>query len=206
MEILERILTSRLIAVLRLPRQTDAVNAARAIVDGGITTIEITATTPGYVNVIRMLATDAHVLVGVGTVMDVRSAIMALDAGALFCASPVTDARVVESVLSRSALAMPGALTPTEIVYAHSLGAGLVKVYPVPPDPVAYIRSLRGPLPHIPLAPSGGVTMQTASALLMAGSAALNVGTWLTHGDDGALLAPGDMAVRAANLVEAINQ
>lgn len=202
----ETIIAGRLIAVLRLHDAGHALECAHAVADGGITTIEVISTVPEFETVIRRLSVITDLVVGAGTILDRKNAVQAVEAGAQFCASPVTDPRLVEDILRHGVMAMPGALTPTEIAYAHSLGAAMVKVFPMPSDGVSYIKAMRGPLPHIPLAPSGGVTLDTAAPLLHAGCAALNVGSWLTHGKDGELLSLEEVAHRATRLVSAIRE
>lgn len=201
---LETILRHRLIAVLRLDSAQRAIEIAEAIVAGGITTIEVTLTTPGALGVLAELAGRDGLLVGAGTVLSARDADAAFAAGARFYASPVLDPALIALAHDAGAIAMPGAFTPTEMVAADRAGADLIKIFPMPPDPAAYIRTLRGPLPGLRLAPSGGVTAQTAAALLQAGASALNVGTWLTHNPGGILAPAATIRARASQLLEAI--
>ena len=71
---------------------------------------------------------------------------------------------------------IPGALTPTEIITAWHQGATSVKVFPVQAmGGVNYIRSLQGPLGHIPLIPTGGVTIDNASDFLQVGATAVGL-------------------------------
>jgi len=72
---------------------------------------------------------------------------------------------------------MAGALTPTEVITAWEAGADFVKIFPCAQVGGAkYIKALRGPLPQIPLVPTGGVNLETAGELIAAGAAALGVG------------------------------
>ena len=72
---------------------------------------------------------------------------------------------------------MAGALTPTEVITAWEAGADFVKVFPCGNVGGAkYIKALRGPLPQIPLVPTGGVNLETAGEFIEAGAAALGVG------------------------------
>ena len=53
---------------------------------------------------------------------------------------------------------MPGALTPTEILAAAKAGATMVKVFPCGSvGGPSYLRAVRGPIPEVPLVPTGGV-------------------------------------------------
>jgi len=72
---------------------------------------------------------------------------------------------------------LPGTMTPTEIVNAWSAGADMVKIFPAGEvGGPGFIKALKGPLPHIKMVPTGGVTLGTAKAFLDAGSEALGIG------------------------------
>ncbi|MEE9121440.1 MAG: 2-dehydro-3-deoxyphosphogluconate aldolase, partial [Syntrophobacteria bacterium] len=76
-----------------------------------------------------------------------------------------------------SAVVVPGAMTPTEILTAWNAGADMVKVFPAGQlGGPGYIKALRGPLPQILLAPTGGVNLENTGAFIRAGAAALGVG------------------------------
>lgn len=73
---------------------------------------------------------------------------------------------------------MPGALTPTEILNATEAGADIVKVFPADAMGGAkYLRSLKAPMPHLKLIPTGGVNQSTAGEFIRAGAEAIGIGT-----------------------------
>jgi 2-dehydro-3-deoxyphosphogluconate aldolase/(4S)-4-hydroxy-2-oxoglutarate aldolase len=153
--------------------------AAEAVCEGGIPIVEITMTVPGAVEVIRELAKNAgsEFLVGAGTVLNAEMAKRCVDAGAEFLVSPGFDRGMVEFAGREGKLVMAGALTPTEVITAWEAGADFVKVFPCGNVGGAkYLKALRGPLPHIPLVPTGGVNLETAGEFIEAGAAALGVG------------------------------
>jgi 2-dehydro-3-deoxyphosphogluconate aldolase/(4S)-4-hydroxy-2-oxoglutarate aldolase len=78
---------------------------------------------------------------------------------------------------------MPGAFTPTEILTAWEAGADIVKVFPSEIGGPGYLKALRGPLPHVRLMPTGGVTLQTAADFLKAGACALGIGSSLVSAE-----------------------
>jgi len=91
--------------------------------------------------------------------------------------SPSLNLDVIKVSNRYSAVVIPGALTPTEILTAWEAGADLVKVFPIAQvGGPAYIKALQGPLPHIPLVPTGGVNLQNAGEFIKAGAAAIAVG------------------------------
>lgn len=175
----DRVLEIGLIPVVRASSSLEAMLAVDAICAGGIPIAEITMTVPGAIGIIRELVKTRgdEVLVGAGTVLDADTASRCLDAGAQFIVSPGLDEETIEVVTKDKKLMMAGALTPTEVITAWKAGSDFVKIFPCGlvggPN---YIKALRGPLPQVPLVPTGGVNLNTAADFILAGCAALGVG------------------------------
>ena len=160
--------------------------AADAVREGGITIVEITMTVPGAVEVIRELTKGgaSDILVGAGTVLNAEAARRCLDAGAEFLVSPGLNLRTVELAVREGKLMMAGALTPTEVITAWEAGSDFVKVFPCGQVGGAkYIKALKGPLPQVPLVPTGGVNLNTAAEFIEAGAAALGIGGELVQAE-----------------------
>jgi 2-dehydro-3-deoxyphosphogluconate aldolase/(4S)-4-hydroxy-2-oxoglutarate aldolase len=170
-----------IIPVIRASSSEEARFAAEAVHSGGIPIVEITMTVPGALQVISDLAkTMPQVLVGAGTVLNKKMARQCADAGAQFLVSPGFDAPTVAAAKKLNLVIMAGALTPTEVMAAWNAGADFVKVFPCCNlGGPAYIKALRGPLPQVPLVPTGGVTLETVADYIQAGAAALGVGSEL---------------------------
>ena len=168
-----------IVPVVRASSQREAHIAAEAVCKGGIPIVEITMTCPGAIEVIGELAKSAgpEILIGAGTVLNAADARRCLDAGAQFLVSPAFNRATVELAVRESKLIMAGALTPTEIIEAWTAGSDLVKVFPCGQVGGAkYIKALKGPLPQVPLVPTGGVNLSTAAEFIEAGAAALGIG------------------------------
>jgi len=182
----DRILQIGIVPVVRASSPREARTAAESVCKGGIPIVEITMTVPGAIDVIRILAKHAalELLVGAGTVLNAETAQRCLDAGAQFLVSPGFNAATVALANREQKLIMAGALTPTEVITAWEAGADFVKVFPCGQVGGAkYIKALKGPLPGIPLVPTGGVNLNTAAEFLQAGAAALGIGGELVHPD-----------------------
>lgn len=166
--------------------------AAEAVCGGGIPIAEVTMTVPGAIELIAQLASTvgSEILIGAGTVLDAQTAARCLDAGAQFVVSPGFDLETIRFVKSRDVVIMAGALTPTEVIGAWKAGTDFVKIFPCGSMGGAkYIKALKGPLPHVPMIPTGGVNLETAADMIRAGSEALGVGGELVLS---AALAAGD--------------
>jgi len=185
-QVRDKIVEIGVVPVVRASSPAEALLAAQAVCDGGIPIVEITMTVPGAVDVIRELRKSAlsGVLVGAGTVLDAETARRCLGAGAEFLVSPGLNVPTVEFAVREGKLIMAGALTPTEVITAWNAGADFVKVFPCGQVGGAkYIKALKGPLPQIPLVPTGGVNLNTAAEFIEAGSAALGIGGELVQSD-----------------------
>ena len=172
----------RAIAVIRAPDFAMGLQMAQAAVAGGFRIIEITWTSDRPAALVshlrKMLGVDCWV--GVGTVLTVAAMHEAIAAGAQFCFMPHTDAAMMTIAQSHGVLVIPGALTPTEIMAAWQLGADGVKVFPCEVvGGAAYIRHLQGPLSHIPLIPTGGITVESAREYLQQGAIAVGIASSL---------------------------
>ncbi|MGE0758277.1 MAG: bifunctional 4-hydroxy-2-oxoglutarate aldolase/2-dehydro-3-deoxy-phosphogluconate aldolase [Pirellulaceae bacterium] len=175
---LARVLESGIVAVIRANSDEQLVDVARALLAGGVEVMEVTFTVPRAVRVLERVADELgdQILLGAGTVLDTETARSALLAGAEFLVSPSTNVEVIRMCRRYGKLAMPGAFTPTEVVTAFEAGADVVKVFPCDVGGPGYLKALHGPLPHIPLMPTGGVDLKNAADYLRAGACALGVG------------------------------
>ena len=175
---LGRVTQAGVLAVLRAPTAEGAVRAADALVEGGVTGLEITYSTPDVPGVIaRVLERHGDgVVVGAGTLRTPGEAREAAGAGASFLVAPGLDDAVVGAMRETGALVMAGALTPTEVMRAEALGVDVVKVFPGSLVGPGYLRSLRGPFPDVTFMPTGGVSADNLAEWLAAGAVAVGAG------------------------------
>ncbi len=202
----DRILATKIVAIIRLDEYSKAVEVARALVAGGITALEFTLTGQGAVEAVgavRAALGDAA-CVGVGSVLHVEQARAALDGGAEFLVTPAVRPAVIAAGVNRDALVLAGGFTPTELLAAHEAGAALVKLFPARLGGPSYLKDVLAPLPFLKLVPTGGVGAANARDYLAAGAAALGIGGNLIPA---AAVAAGDFAqitATARACVEAI--
>jgi 2-dehydro-3-deoxyphosphogluconate aldolase/(4S)-4-hydroxy-2-oxoglutarate aldolase len=180
---LRQVLDCGIVAVVRSPDSRQLTEVVRALADGGVSVVEITMSVPNALDVLRQVrqALGDRVLLGAGTVLDPETARAVLLAGAEYIVAPTVNLDVIRLCQRYDKLVMPGAFTPTEILAAWEAGADIVKVFPADVVGPAFFKSLRGPLPHIRLMPTGGVDLTTAAAFLKAGACCLGVGGQLVE-------------------------
>jgi 2-dehydro-3-deoxyphosphogluconate aldolase / (4S)-4-hydroxy-2-oxoglutarate aldolase len=208
-EVSRRIQEIGIVPVVRASSFREACMAADAVRAGGIAVVEITMTVPGAVDVIRELkrTCGAAVLVGAGTVLNPAAARECIDAGAEFLVSPGLNIKTVELAGREGKLIMAGALTPTEVIAAWEAGSDFVKIFPCGQVGGAkYLKALKGPLPQVPLVPTGGVNLQTAAEFIEAGAVALGVGGELVQAEALKANKPEIIVENARKFVEIVQQ
>ncbi len=184
-QIIEQLLDPGIIAVVRAKRADQVVPLAEALVAGGVIAVEITMTTPNAIAAIREASAKLgdRALIGVGTVLDEATCRAALEAGAQFVVSPISRRELVPIAQKAGKPIMLGAYTPTEAQLAHEAGADFIKIFPADNLGPNYIKTLRAPLPHLRIVPTGGVDLKTIGDFFKAGSVAVGAGSSLISRD-----------------------
>jgi 2-dehydro-3-deoxyphosphogluconate aldolase/(4S)-4-hydroxy-2-oxoglutarate aldolase len=209
--VIERILSSRLVAILRLPDLHQAEAISLALLAGGVRVIEFTLTNPEAASVVGELKrriphfSDGRAALGLGSVRSLDEAERAIEVGADFAVSPITDPAIIARCREAGLVSIPGALTPTEIHVAWQAGADIVKVFPAAGLGPGYITSVLGPMPYLRLMPTGGIGIDQIPDFLRSGAVAVGVGGPLS---DSQRIAAGDwhgltqVAAQAAQAAE----
>jgi 2-dehydro-3-deoxyphosphogluconate aldolase/(4S)-4-hydroxy-2-oxoglutarate aldolase len=198
------LLEGGVVAIARNLTAASVRDVADGLLRGGVRAFELTLNAPEAtaLEALRTAARHADgtaLEIGAGTVLTTESAKRALDAGATFLVSPHGDPELIEWAANRGIPFIPGAFTPTEILAAWRAGASAVKLFPASVAGPAFVREFRGPFPHIPLLPTGGVTVDTASDFIRAGAVAVGLGSWLIGDGE-----QGGIAERASRLARAV--
>ncbi|WP_099159267.1 bifunctional 4-hydroxy-2-oxoglutarate aldolase/2-dehydro-3-deoxy-phosphogluconate aldolase [Virgibacillus ndiopensis] len=177
-ETLQKIMDNKLVAVVRGADPDNILSIGDALVNGGIRIMEITMDTPNVDTVIRRLHEkfNGQMIVGAGTVLDPESAKTAIMAGAQFIFSPTVNTETIKMTKRYGVVSIPGAMTPTEILTAYEHGADLIKVFPAGVMGPSYIKDIHGPLPYIPLMPTGGVDLSNIKQYFDNGAVAAGLG------------------------------
>ncbi|HRE83798.1 MAG TPA: bifunctional 4-hydroxy-2-oxoglutarate aldolase/2-dehydro-3-deoxy-phosphogluconate aldolase [Opitutaceae bacterium] len=178
--ILSKIRTEKVVALIRAESPDGLLDCAKALAEGGLTSIELTMTTPGAIRMLEKASAELpDFLFGLGTVLDSETARAGILAGAKFIVTPALRTDVITLCRRYSVPIFCGAFTPTEIVNAWEAGADAAKVFPAEFFGPAYIKSVKAPLPQIELVPTGGVNAENVGEFLKAGAFATAAGSSL---------------------------
>ncbi len=189
LDYLERV---KVVAIIRGNFGSAWLDMGAALIEGGISAVEVTMNSEGALEAIQALRSrfGSQAAIGAGTVMTAEQVDQVVDAGAQYIVAPNTNPDVIARCLARGVLAIPGAFTATEIEYAYRLGAGIVKVFPAMSVGPSYFHALRGPYPQIPMMATGGIGVGNVKDFLDAGANAVGLSGALVGSD---VLQPGGL-------------
>lgn len=207
-QIIHRILNPGIVAVIRADSSEQLIHVAEALVQGGVTSMEITMTTPNALGVISEVTKKFgdKILMGVGSVLDTETCRAAILAGAEFVVTPVTKPDVIRLCNRYGKPIASGAYTPTEALLGHESGADFIKIFPADQLGPVYIKNLLAPLPMLQVIPTGGVNPDTAESFIKAGCVALAAGSSLVSKEALKNSDWAGIAATAAKFVEAVNK
>ncbi|WP_373135454.1 bifunctional 4-hydroxy-2-oxoglutarate aldolase/2-dehydro-3-deoxy-phosphogluconate aldolase [Enterococcus durans] len=198
---------NKVIAICRGTYGEKLINLVSALNDGGVKLVEITfdqgdpecltKTPKAIASLVKEFGNE--VKIGAGTVLSIEQVEAAHQAGAEYIISPNTNSSVIKRTKELDMVSMPGALTPSEIISANEAGADFVKVFPVRALGIGYIKDILGPINHIKLVATAGVTPDNLQDYLDLGFSGAGISGYLT---DKRLIDTGDFATITKHALE----
>jgi 2-dehydro-3-deoxyphosphogluconate aldolase / (4S)-4-hydroxy-2-oxoglutarate aldolase len=169
------------IPVLTIERIQDAVPLARALVAGGVRTLEVTMRTPVAIEAARaMMAEVPEAVVGIGTILNPADFTRVEKLGVAFGISPGLTLDLLKVAADSSLPFAPGIATASELMTALSYGFDVAKFFPAEQaGGIKGLRSLGGPFPNVRFCPTGGVGEANAATWLAEPNVVAVGGSWL---------------------------
>lgn len=185
--LLEKIRQLKIIAVVVIDDAQAAVPLARALLEGGISAIELTLRTPSAFESLKNIREHCpEMMAGLGTVISTEQVEKAAAAGAAFAVSPGLNPNVVRAAQAAGLPFAPGIATPSDIEGAFELGCKLLKLFPAEPSGgVTYLNSIAGPYAHLGLEyiPLGGLDENNFTRYLALKNVPAVGGSWIAPRD-----------------------
>lgn len=162
MTVMEQIHKTYLVPVVVMEDAGQAVDTAKALLQGGVDVMEITLRTSAGLDAIENVSKGCpDMLVGAGTVLSLEQCRMAVARGAKFIVSPGYDPEIVAWCQAHKIDILPGCVTPSEITIARNAGLLAVKFFPASVyGGLKAIKALSGPFQDMKFVPTGGVSLE----------------------------------------------
>ena len=179
-DIIDQIAEIGIVPVIVLDDPDLARPLANALTDGGLPCAEVTFRTPRAAEVLKLMAEDPRLLVGVGTVLTVEQVDAAASAGARYIVTPGYSRDVVRACQDRDLPVIPGVATPTEIQMALQDGIKVVKFFPAEAiGGTSALSAMAAPFSGLRFIPTGGVSQRNLEEYLALPSVAAVGGSWM---------------------------
>lgn len=192
-------MTRNIVAILRGIQPDEAHNICAALIDTGITKIEVPLNSPQPFDSIRIMAQAFGdvALIGAGTVLSVQDVRQVQQAGGKLIVSPDCNPEVIGATKSAGMLSFPGVMTPTECFAALRAGADGLKFFPGVMIGTDGVKAIRAVLPT------------GTEVLAVGGAGPENFAEWKAAGVDGfgigsALFKPGYSAIEVRDRANTI--
>ncbi len=169
-----------IVAVLRGITPAEAAAVGDALVESGITLIEVPLNSPDPFDSITLLARrlGGQAVIGAGTVVDTANVARVAQAGGTLVVSPNTDTDVVRAAVAAGMISLPGYFTPSEAFAALAAGAHGLKLFPAEGASPAFLKAQRAVLPRaIPVLAVGGITPESMAPWRAAGADGFGLGS-----------------------------
>lgn len=197
---LQKITDAKIVAVIRTDSSEDAVRVSRAVLQGGISSLEVAFTTPRAEQAIADLVAEyPEKSIGAGTVLDAVTAKIAIQHGAQFIVSPSFDKETALLCNLYQIPYLPGCMTVTEMKEALTYGCPIIKLFPGSIYGPKVVKQFKAPLPQLELMPTGGVSAENLGEWFEAGAIAVGAGSDLTKGN------PEEITARAKAYIQALS-
>ena len=185
-QIAELIRRATVIPVLTIERVEDAVPLARALVAGGVRTLEVTLRTPVAADAAKSIIAEVpDAVVGIGTILNAGDLARAEALGAKFGISPGATPELLKAVAASRLPFAPGIATASELMQALAHGFDVVKFFPAEQaGGIKALRALAGPFPNVRVCPTGGIGEANAATWLAEANVLAVGGSWLCPAAD----------------------
>jgi 2-dehydro-3-deoxyphosphogluconate aldolase/(4S)-4-hydroxy-2-oxoglutarate aldolase len=183
-QVVQRLARTRVLPVLTVTDPQTLEPTCRALLDGGISCVEITCRTPYANEAIARASRIPGLMVGAGTVLEKEQAVTAAAAGARFAVAPGLSEPVLAAARDSGLAFFPGVATPSEIEEARRLGCQVLKVFPVSSlGGTTFLRSISAPYPDVRFIPTGGISDATIGQYLEVPAVLACGASWLCEPD-----------------------
>lgn len=177
MNAIDKYKSEKISAIIRTDDKDYSLKIARALIDGGISIIEITVENPIMYEVVKELRETSDATISAGGVITARQAQSAIQAGADAIVSPIFQPNLVRLCREKNIPVITTATTPNEAYNAWQAGVPLIKIFPsAQMGGAVYIQDLLRPMPFLNIIATGNILLENFHEYLEVGANAVAIG------------------------------
>lgn len=167
--------------VLTVASVAQGLDTVRALVAGGLRTIELVLRTPAALDALSAIKEAfPDCKVGAGTVLEAAQVDAVEELGADFIVTPGISPHLLDALMQSALPVVPGAATPSELLALQERGIRVAKLFPVAAlGGIPLLRAIAGPLPKMKLCANGGVDEASAVDYLAEPNVLCVGGSWM---------------------------
>ncbi|KGI55558.1 bifunctional 4-hydroxy-2-oxoglutarate aldolase/2-dehydro-3-deoxy-phosphogluconate aldolase [Campylobacter sp. MIT 97-5078] len=173
---------SKIIPVISIDDENEALKLAEALYNGGIKILEITLRTPNALKAIESIAKNfPQSVVGAGTVINAKQLEAVKNAGATFAISPGISSNLAKKALELDFTLIPGVSSASELMLALEFNFTCLKFFPAQAaGGVAMLKALYAPFKEVQFCPTGGINLANMNEYLALANVSCVGGSWLS--------------------------
>ena len=173
--IIKMLSEEKIFPVIRSKDAQNAIDTAKALIDGGIKVLEINVENPEIFKAIEEVSKSACVCAG-GIITSIQAE-AAIASGAKILSSPIFSMNLVKLSKDKRIPFIAGTSTANEAYNAWKARIPLIKIYPITAMGGAmYVEDLLRPMPFLNIMPLGNVKLNEVSSYIKAGAKVVGVG------------------------------
>lgn len=175
----------KIVPVVVIEDEPQALGLANALLAGGVSVIEITLRSKFGLDAIALVKQECpQMLVLAGTVNSKSDMRAAVAAGADGIISPGLTKSLARTARKLKIPYLPGVATASDILRAMNYGITECKLFPATVvGGVSALKAFAGPFPDMKFCPTGGVSKDNAAEFLALSNVMCVGGSWLAPGD-----------------------
>jgi len=186
-EIITKINRAGIVAVLVIDNVKHAVPLAKALLNGGVDTIELTLRTPAALDAAKAIKTEVpEITLGIGTVLTVAQVEAIAKLGVDFAVAPGCNPRIIAAAKEHGLSFAPGVMTPSDIELAIEFGCRILKYFPAESSGgINHLKNMVAPYQYLGLKfiPLGGLNLVNAGSYIESPLITAIGGSWIAKQD-----------------------
>ena len=180
-KIIQAIIQQGVLPLYFHPDEEKSIKILQALYESGIRVVEYTNRGKQALKNFRSIKKETYkqfpdLILGLGTVMDPKTAGKGIQNGADFLVSPGYTRELSKFTSDENMLWIPGCITPTELFLAQDDGLQLVKIFPANAVGPGFVKSVKEVFPDLLYMATGGVNSENMESWFKAGVSVVGIG------------------------------